>query len=250
MKLWEIKAQALRLMFADSDIQFSENEFQTQTIYTNANTREKLIRMEDSIKRAIDLYHQYNGEETRVVYKTLDSATVNNVLTYYNTITVTSSPSDFGLPSRIDVVENLDYNITELINIAFDFEEPQVTENAGVFTYPKIIKFLDYDFTPYKSSNGVTVVSFRIYYKAKKQNIIFGQNQTEMNYDLNILNIPEEVQRQIPLYVKGELYQEDEPNMAQQSKQEYIQFLILNQRKQFVKGASKVRRAFKRNHDV
>jgi hypothetical protein len=26
--------------------------------------------------------------------------------------------------------------------------------------------------------------------------------------------------------------------------------LILNQRKQFVKGASKVRRAFKRNHDV
>lgn len=248
MKLWEIKAQSLRLMFADTDIEFSENEFQTQTIYTNANTREKLVRMTDSIKRAIDLYHQYNGEEPRVVYKTLDSATVNNVLTYYNTITVTSSPSDFGFPSRIDVVENLDYNITELINIAFDFEEAQVTQNGNVFTYPKVIKFLNYDFTPYKSANGVNVVSFRIYYKAKKQNLAGSEN--EMTYDLNLLNIPEEVQRQIPLYVKGELYQEDEPNMAQQAKQEFIQFLLLNQRKQFVKGASKVRRAFKRNFDV
>ena len=92
------------------------------------------------------------------------------------------------------------------------------------------------------------MVSFRIYYKAKKQNLVGSEN--EMTYDLNLLNIPEEVQRQIPLYVKGELYQEDEPNMAQQAKQEFIQFLLLNQRKQFLKGASKVRRAFKRNYDV
>ena len=63
MKLWEIKAQALRLMFADTDIEFSFAEFENNSIYENANTREKLIRMNDSIRRAIDLYYHYHGEQ-------------------------------------------------------------------------------------------------------------------------------------------------------------------------------------------
>ena len=61
MKLWEIKAQALRLMFADSEITFSYEDFKQGVIEDNANTREKLIRMDDSIKRAIDMYYSYCG---------------------------------------------------------------------------------------------------------------------------------------------------------------------------------------------
>ena len=45
MKLWEIKAQSLKLMFADSELEFSEDEFAQGSVYDNSNTREKLIRM-------------------------------------------------------------------------------------------------------------------------------------------------------------------------------------------------------------
>ncbi len=232
MKLWEIKAQALRLMFADSDVQFSEQEFSSGTIYTNSNTREKLVRITDSIKRAIDLYYQYNGEKAKMTTKGIDSATVNNVLTYYNTINLSSTPSDFGFPTRVDVIANITESITETNNISFDFDE-----------FNKKIVFNQYDFTPYTNK-----IQFRIYYKIKKQNIV--GNENEITYDLDLLGIPADVQRQIPLYVKGEIYQEDEPNMAQASKQEFVQFLLLNQRKHFIKNQTKVSKTFKRNLDV
>jgi hypothetical protein len=232
MKLWEIKAQALRLMFADTDVEFSEAEFQTQTIYQNANTREKLVRMTDSIKRAIDLYYQYNGEQAQTVIKGLDFATVSNVLTYYNTLTFSSSPSDFGFPSRVDVMANLSENIGETTNITYDYDAKL-----------KKVIFTIYDFVAFTNK-----ISFRVYYKIAKVNLV--GNENEMTYDLNLLGIPEEIQRQIPLFVKGEIYQEDEPNMAQQAKQEFTQFLVLNQRKTFTKVQTKVKKTFKRNFDV
>jgi hypothetical protein len=232
MKLWEVKAQALRLMFADTDVEFSEVEFSTGTIYENANTREKLVRMVDSIKRAIDLYYQYNGEQAQTVIKGLDSATVNNVLTYYNTISFSASPSDFGFPSRVDVMANITENIGETTNISYDYD-PKT----------KKIIFTNYDFIYFTNK-----ISFRVYYKIAKTNLI--GNENEISYDLNSLGIPEEVQRQIPLFVKGEIYQEDEPNMAQLAKQEFTQFLVLNQRKTFSKVQTKVSKKFKRNFDV
>jgi hypothetical protein len=48
----------------------------------------------------------------------------------------------------------------------------------------------------------------------------------------------------------SEIYQEDEPNMAQQARQEFTQFLVLNQRKTFTKVQTKVKKTFKRNFDV
>jgi hypothetical protein len=232
MKLWEIKAQALRLMFADTDVEFSEAEFQSGTIYTNANTREKLVRMVDSIRRAIDLYYQYNGEQAQTVIKTLDSATVSNVLTYFNTLTFSSSPSNFGFPSRIDVMANITENIGETTNITYDYDP----------ILKKVI-FTIYDFVHFTNK-----ISFRVYYKISKTNLTGSEN--EITYDLDSLGIPPEIQRQIPLFVKGELYQEDEPMMAQQAKQEFTQFLVLNQRKTFTKNQTKVKKAFKRNFDV
>jgi len=232
MKLWEIKAQALRLMFADTDVEFSEAEFSNGTIYQNANTREKLVRMVDSIKRAIDLYYQYNGEQAQTVIKALDFATVSNVLTYYNTLTFSSSPSDFGFPSRVDVMANIPENIGETTSITYDYDAKL-----------KKIIFTIYDFVPFTNK-----ISFRVYYKIAKVNLVGSEN--EITYDLNSLGIPEEVQRQIPLFVKSEIFQEDEPMMAQQAKQDFTQFLVLNQRKTFTKVQTKVKKAFKRNFDV
>ena len=71
MELWDIKASALRLMFADTDIKFDKQDFSSGAIYDNGNTRDKLIRMNDSIRRAIDLYFQYCGQygrRTKVQY--------------------------------------------------------------------------------------------------------------------------------------------------------------------------------------
>jgi hypothetical protein len=232
MKLWEIKAQALRLMFADTDIEFSEAEFSNQTIYTNANTREKLVRMVDSIKRAIDIYYQYNGEQTQIVTKLLDVATVSGVLTYYNTLTFSASPSDFGFPSRIDVIANITENIGETTNITYDYDAKL-----------EKVTFTIYDFTPFTNK-----ISFRVYYKIAKVNLV--GNENEITYDLDTLGIPPEVQRQIPLFVKSEIFQEDEPMMAQAAKQDFTQFLVLNQRKTFTKVQTKVKKAFKRNFDV
>ena len=55
------KANALRLMFAGSGLSFSKEEFENEVVYSNGNTRDKLTRMNDSIRRAIDLYYQTLG---------------------------------------------------------------------------------------------------------------------------------------------------------------------------------------------
>ena len=122
MKLWEIKAQALRLMFADSEITFSYEDFKQGVIEDNANTREKLIRMDDSIKRAIDMYYSYCGninKKVKVKYKE------NTYLLDIDDI------EDFGYPTRVDLVrksrvigqEKLDYHYDSLvkeIEVVFD----------------------------------------------------------------------------------------------------------------------------------
>ena len=69
MTLGEIKVQALRLMFADTDVSFETTELgetKNGVLYTNSNTSEKLTKMEASISRAIDMYYQYNKEQTKI----------------------------------------------------------------------------------------------------------------------------------------------------------------------------------------
>jgi hypothetical protein len=233
MILWEIKAQALRLMFADTDVEFNENEFTTGTIYTNANTREKLVRMNDSISRAIDLFYQYNGETSQWVEKALVSTTSGGITTYYNRLDVSADPSNMGFPTRIDVIEDLDNLIKYTQNVQYTYNQ-----------IDRKIYFLNADYRDFGEH-----IRFRVYYKMNRINLPSAPN--EMTYNVSTsLGIPEEVQRQIPLYVKSELFQEDEPQIAQQAKADFIQFLILNQRKNFSNVQTKVRRTFKRRYDV
>jgi hypothetical protein len=235
MKVWEIKAQALRLMFADTDLQFSEAEFTSNAVYDNANTREKLVRMDDSIRRAIDLYYQYKGEPTLFtedieLYQTGDPVVYSNYI-----LTSAVSSTNFGFPTRIDllVYEELEDTTLKL--------RKQVNEiNFDFFETDGIIHFFDVDYRDY-ITNYDYIPKFRVWYKTNK--ISLPATYNEITYDVNTLEvIPEDVQRMIPYFIKGELYEEDEPNIAMQSRTLYIQYLM-GLRKKFNKTQTKVKSA-------
>lgn len=223
MKLWEIKAQALRLMFADSDIQFSENEFEERVVYENANTNEKLIRMEDSIRRAIDTYYEINGVPLLTTTKSLSL----NGTTIINEID-TSSITNLGYPSRIDINIKDSSNNNIFMKNVIDFEYDQYNN--------KIIPFEDY--TSY--ADGYTI-TFTVWYRKDKTNLSY-TDIDDMTTDLDTLLIPSEVQRRIPLFIKGELYEEDEPQIAAKSMNDYINFLYtLKRTTRFIQN--RIRRA-------
>ena len=63
MKLWQIKAMSLTYScFAIPTFNLVKNEFSSGILLANGNTREKLVRMDDSIRRAIDRYYDVVGE--------------------------------------------------------------------------------------------------------------------------------------------------------------------------------------------
>lgn len=233
MKLWEIKAQALRLMFADTDLQFNEEDFTSNAVFDNPNTGEKLVRMNDSIRRAIDMYYQYKGESTLF---TDDVVLYSNEGTTYNYITTSSiSQSNFGFPTRIDLfvyeqLADLTLKLRKQVNeISFDFFE---TDGS--------VHFFDTDYRDYITNYGY-IPKFRVWYKTSKVNLPADAN--DITYDLDtLLFIPSDVQRMIPYFVKGELFEEDEPNIALQSRNLYIQYLM-GLRKKFNKTQTKVKSA-------
>jgi hypothetical protein len=217
-------------MFADSDIEFSYEEFQNGVIRENANTREKLVRMDDSVRRAVDYYFQYCGNITQTTTKFLKSSGTPAV--YTNEI-LTSAIVGFGYPVRIDIVQDAENGIVGINNVSFNFD-----------FVTKDVLFTDNDFVTYYES-VIDHLTFRIYYKKALDNSPDASN--ELTYDLNLLGIPEDVQRQIPLYVKGELYEEDESSLSSSSKAQFFQFLITQQREHGMKIQTKVRIKYKRS---
>lgn len=214
MKLWQIKGQALRLMFADTDMQFSEQEFQDGILMENSNTREKLIRMNDSIRRAIDLFFDFYGEIT----KTADVLLQTDGSTYHNALAL-SGVTDFGRPTRIDF-KYVDENVTRLVK-----------ENIN-FAYIENSIFVDVDYTKYLDK-----AHFTVYYKVKRVNL--GFDADDMTFELDTLGVPENVQNMICYYVKGELYQEDEAQLAELAKNQYINYLSAL-KKQLTTGQKRV----------
>jgi len=230
MKLWEIKAQALRLMFADSDIQFNKEEFENGSLMSNANTREKLVLMNASIKRAIDLYYKFNEAHTRFSEEpTLRSITPEGQSTvYYNEI-ILGDYSNINYPLRVDVKV---YQSGVLVGLK---------NNVG-FVYDELsqrkISFIDEDYTALYA-NDYTLV-FRVWYKQNRGNL--PETPNDLTYDLDAISIPSEVQTMIPYFIKAELYEEDEPTLAQQARSNYIQY-VSSIRRQFSGIQTKVKRA-------
>ena len=194
MKLWEVKAQALRLMFADTDLNFNATEFEDGTLMANGNTREKLIRMNDSIRRAVDLYFHYVGEGSFFdVFMPDDLGEI-------------SSP---GSPTRVDALiysdETTLLRVKNQINFFYDAISGKVLFPED--TFPIYTKF-------------------RVWYKLSRNSMPPDEEINDMTYDLLETKVPSDVQRKIAYYVKGELYEEDEPEQAFRAKQEYVSFLV------------------------
>ena len=240
MKLWEIKAQALRLMFADSDLQFSQLEFSNGTIFNNPNTREKLIRMNDSIARAIDIYYQYNKEQTKIwnnvpLFYTSEEVNGEMVYTFENYLDDSTKPSDFAFPTRVDILDNV-HRVLGQKDISFYFDEE--SEKINFFTY---------DFANMYNDETRFEFRFRVFYKEAIKNIDLTIPPTNVTYDLSVeTNVPEDVQRMIPYFVKGEIYEEDEFDVARTAKQEYLNYVAQRPRKRFSKVQTKVNQKYHR----
>jgi hypothetical protein len=291
MTVKEVKLQALRIMFADSDVEFSTNEYDAGTLNTNANTREKLVRMDDSIRRGIDLYNTLVEQETAII-ENLFLASSGGV--YANTIDI-SGVSNLNYPTRVDVFlyqhqyETVEayvrtgqtafvstwLSLTSVSGNALTPETDKVyvvigsatssyinqkyiwdgtafvvnsreelwnSKNQINYVYDSInrkIYFQDVDYAKYYNEYDVYTITFRIWYKVLKQNISTG-NQDSINLDS--LKIPSDVQNMLPIYIKGELYEEDDFVVAQTAKQEFARFLQ-TVRQPFNKVQTKVSRA-------
>lgn len=225
MKLWDIKANALRLMFADSDIMFSEEEFESGAIYENGNTRDKLIRMNDSIARAIDLYYQYCGQYTgkqKVKYVLDEEGKATYVLDI-------SEITNFGSPIKVEVLGNPNIRVRGNENIYYYYDHIKKEITTGFSAREKVI--------------DLTKVEFMLHYNYAKMNL--PDVVDELTFDLDDIFIPLDVQRMIPKYIKGEIYEEDEYAIAQISKNEYIQYLISRERK-FGNVQTKVKSIYRR----
>jgi hypothetical protein len=229
MELWDIKASALRLMFADTDINFDKQDFSSGAVYDNGNTRDKLIRMNDSIRRAIDLYFQYCGQygrRTKVQYHEDVDGNLTDILNLDNVL-------DFETPSRID------------LHFMYMGKE-KVIENIAYY-YDHVAKqvMVDINVAGGRLKYTKDTFNFSIYYVMKKENLPKDEDIDELVYDLNDIHIPEDIQRMIPKYIKSEVYEEDEYALAQVAKNEYIQFLMAHARK-FSNVQTKVKSIFRR----
>lgn len=211
MELWEVKANALRLMFADSDLSFSKAEFESEVVYFNGNTRDKLTRMNDSIRRAIDLYYQTCGQFVK--RKTVKYLVEDGIVTDFLDLT---EIDDFGSVSRIDINKNNNLRIKGQKDIPYFFN--QVDKEIEILIHiPDTIRKDEIELT--------------LSYYIEDSNLPDDNLINELEFNLDSLNIPSDIQRKIPLYIKGEIYEEDEYALAQSSKNEYIQYLLMHKRK-------------------
>lgn len=220
MKLWEIKANALKLMFADSDVQFSKEEFENGSLKSNGNTRDKLVRMNDSIRRAIDLYYQYTGQHMRKArVKFLEDT---NKLD-------TTLVEDLGFPVKIELARN--NNLGVLGKDSLDFYYDNIGKTIEV----------EFDYSVINNND----LEFILHYIVDNKNLPDDESIDDLTFDLDDIFIPRDIQRMIPLHIKGELYEEDEYAIAMNSKNEFLQYLVTNKRK-YSNVQTKVKSIFKR----
>lgn len=248
MELWKVKRESLKLMSADSDIEYTEDDFSSGTIYSNPNVKDKLVLMESSIRRAIDFYYNeigtpkgistvylkyhFEDEDGNEVTVTEETDTTDLTKVYENEIETTGI-TNFGDPFRIDAKVYNDYG--ELV------DEEQSTNFQYVYDFDLNKKRIIFDdnFKIYEDK-----IRFIVWFESERLNIpfVFETGVTEINYDLDTLRLPIEFQRLIPLYVKSELYEEDEPDLAVLARSQFLQGLSILPKNR-INMQNKIRRA-------
>jgi hypothetical protein len=177
------------------------------------------------------MFYNIRGEETsRLEEKTLFAASG----VYYNKLDFSSQPTNFGFPTRIDV------KVIDVTDQAAPVTIIDKNQISYIFNSQDKLVFFEDDFANYYNSYDYYVVYFTVWYKVARQNLPL--TYTESTYDLDNIKIPAEVQRALPFYIKSELYEEDEFNVAQLARQQFVQ-VVSALRKPFNKVQTKVKRA-------
>ena len=76
-------------------------------------------------------------------------------------------------------------------------------------------------------------LTIEIFYEKKP--LYVTSNDEDATFDFDDLNIPTDIQLEIPKYVKGEAYEEDEPQMALYAKSEFLNYLQLVKKPKVIK---------------
>lgn len=220
MKLGEIKLMALKLMFTDTDVTYDISDM--QEYYNNSNTREKLIRMNDSINRALSLYYQRVGLSRGKKVVELDKEPGNS--TYY-------------LNSIADIYEQIPdlYSVLK-VRISSPFKKTLYNSNFD-FDGEEIV-FMD--LTRYVTATEKENTTIEVFYEKEPKFLITETGEAakidqDITFDFDDWGIPNEIQLQLPLFIKGEAYEEDEPQMALYAKNEFLNFLQLVKKPRVVK---------------
>ncbi len=180
MKLGEIKIEALKIMFANYSLDLQIDDI--QGLVSDENYGSYLVNMNGSIARALDRIENACVLPLRVLELSIKDFVSKNGQLYFDV----NSVDDLFLIERIVLVSN-ELNI-------YDTEAPYVLEGCYL-----VVEDVCVD------------AKYKIIYYSKAPEI-------EGLSDEDNLEIPNKLARLIPYFVKGDLYQEEEPNLASEAR--------------------------------
>jgi hypothetical protein len=181
MKLGEIKIEALKLMFVNYNIDMEITELPQLALDENYGSY--LVNMPGSINRCFSNLEEKGVLPSVSVVLDKDDATISNGFMRFDLPTL--YPNFFSIDRVVYENTNGEYNGN------FDYQKE---ENVLVLK---------------EISDGET---YRLLYKPKIDRI------TAITDDNTELSIPNSIACQIPYYIKGDLYREDEANEASESR--------------------------------
>lgn len=196
MKLGEIKLETLRLMFANYDTKLSIENFD---VYANDEQyKHYLDNMDESISRAIDRINSAGV----IPQKGL-------MVEYGNTVLGYESGKLFD---RVDLRKLIDdyYALVRVMR----YTESNVIGNV------EYLSAADGNVLVKPLTDGE---AYEFIYNPKSKGIVGLADNDE-------LDLPDDLARIIPYFVKGDLYQDDEPNLAADAKNQFEQYLLTYRR--------------------
>lgn len=196
MKLGEIKLETLRLMFANYDTKLSIENFD---VYANDEQyKHYLDNMDESISRAIDRINSAGV----IPQKGLMVEYGNSVLGY----------ESGKLFDRVDLRKLIDdyYALVRVMR----YTESNVVGNV------EYLSAADGNVLVKPLTDGE---AYEFIYNPKSKGIVGLADNDE-------LDLPDDLARIIPYFVKGDLYQDDEPNLAADAKNQFEQYLLTYRR--------------------
>lgn len=209
MILGEIKIEALRLMFMDSDDEYSIDYLNRGIYMNNEVYKPYLVKMIGSINRCFASIEDKGVLPTQAVTIPLANGFANGQI---------------DLSSIVDY-----YNIERVLG-----ENKYQYDNDCEFDIVgNMLRIKDYD--------PKTV--YTILYKPKIQRISASTNN---DIDLKDIGVPDNIAAYIPYFIKGDLYREDEPAEANEARNWYEQAMAEIMNKQ-VSRQSRVQSSYSMN---